>query len=41
VVETVGEDPISAGEAVIKIGQTSRDDEMSASVSLHKEVFCS
>lgn len=40
VVETVGEDPISAGEAVIKIGQTSRDDEMSASVSLHKEVFC-
>jgi len=40
VVETVGEDPISAGEAVIKIGPIFRKGKMTVSVSLHKEVFC-
>jgi hypothetical protein len=39
--ETVGEDPISAGEAVIKIGPIFRKGKMTVSVSLHGEVFCS
>ncbi len=41
VVETVGEDPISAGEAVIKIDPIFRKGKMTVSVSLHGEVFCS